>query len=189
MGTYDSLIAVPVQGQKASSGAYGIPVRNAILDLDRRLLLREAAEMLPANVSASGGGVNSVTAAVNVWQVLSSFPAAATISNPSSEFDLVVNVHFGAWMNTSAGDVRMGLVLSGGLTVSTPGPGANQPIGWGLFPTTSQTTVDQHAGFMQAVIPAGAAAVTFTAYGLRSNGAATAQVNYPSINLVPDRFQ
>lgn len=82
----------------------------------------------------------------------------------------------------------MGLVLSGGLTVATPGPGTNQPIGWGLFPTTSQTTVDQHAGFMQAIIPAGASAVTFTAYGMRTNGAAAAQVNYPSINLVPDRF-
>lgn len=189
MGNYDSLIAVPVPGQPISAGAYGIPVRNAILDLDTRMSLRETAEILPANQSATGGGVNSVTAAVNVWQDLTAFPASVVMTNPSTDFDLVVNVHFGAWMSASAGDVRMGIVLSGGLTVATPGPGVNNVIGWGLLPTTSQTTVDQHNGFMQVIIPAGAAAVTFKAWGMRTNSGATAQVNYPSINLVPDRFQ
>lgn len=189
MGNYDSLIAVPVPGQPISVGTYGVPVRNAILDLDARMSIREAAEMLPANQSASGGGTNNVTAAVNVWQDLTSAPASVSMTNPSADFDLVVNVHFGAWMSASAGDVRMGLVLSGGLTVATPGPGVNNVIGWGLLPMTSQTTTDQHMGFMQVTIPAGAAAVTFKAWGLRTNGAATAQVNYPSINLVPDRFQ
>jgi hypothetical protein len=37
MGNYDSLIAVPIGGQKASASLFGVPVRNAILDLDRRV--------------------------------------------------------------------------------------------------------------------------------------------------------
>ena len=36
MGTYDD-IGLPVKGQKISSGAFGIKVRNAIIDLDRRV--------------------------------------------------------------------------------------------------------------------------------------------------------
>lgn len=189
MGTYDSLIAVPVQGQKVSSGAYGIPMRNAILDLDRRLLLREAAEVLPANVGSYGNGVNTMVGGASVWTAMPSFPVSVVMTNPSPDFDLVCNVFFGAWMSTSAGDVRMGIVLSGGLTVSPPAPGVNNVTGWGLMAYTFSTTSDQHMGFMQVTIPAGAAAVTFTAQGSRSNGAATAQINYPTINVVPDRFQ
>lgn len=36
MGTYDD-IGIPVKGQKVSSGAFGVKVRNAIIDLDRRV--------------------------------------------------------------------------------------------------------------------------------------------------------
>jgi hypothetical protein len=36
MGLYDG-IGIPVKGQPISSGAYGIKVRNAIIDLDRRV--------------------------------------------------------------------------------------------------------------------------------------------------------
>ena len=188
MGTYDSLISVPVSSQKISVGTYGIPMRDAVLDLDRRLLLREAAEQLPANVSIYGNGINSLVGAANAWTAMPSFPAVVQMTNPSTDFSLVCNVFFGAWFSTSAGDVRMGIALSGGLTVATPAPGVNQPTGWGLFPHTSQTTADQHNGFMQVVIPPGAATVTFTAMGARSNGAATAQCNYPTIHVVPDRF-
>lgn len=189
MGTYDSLIAIPVQGQKVSSGAYGIAMRDALIDIDRRLLLREAAEILPANVGTYGNGVNTLAGGAGVWTAMPSFPAAVVMTNPSSDFALVCNVFFGAWMVASAGDVRMGIVLSGGLTVSPPAPGVNNVTGWGLMPHTASTTADQHNGFMQVTIPAGAAAVTFTAQGARSNGAATCQVNYPTINVVPDRFQ
>jgi hypothetical protein len=188
MGTYDSLIATPVSSQPISVGAYGVPVRNAILDLDRRLSLREAAELLPANQSVYGNGINTMVGGANVWTAMPSFPAAVSITNPSTDFSLVCNVFFGAWMQTSAGDVRMGIALSGGVTVATPGPGTNQPTGWGLFPHTSSTTADQHMGFMQVTIPPGVAAVTFTAQGARSNATATVQINYPTVHVVPDRF-
>jgi hypothetical protein len=188
MGNYDN-IATPIDGQPASVGLFGVPVRDAIRDLDVRLSLREAAELLPANVGVFGNGINNLAGGAAAWTNLPSFPAVVAMTNPSADFDLVCNVYFGCWMQTSAGDVRMGIVLSGGVTVSPPAPGVNNVTGWGLMPMTTQTTADQHMGFMQVVIPAGAAAVTFTAQGARSNGAAAAQVNYPTINVVPDRFQ
>lgn len=188
MPTYDGLIGVPVGGQPISTSAFGVPVRNAINDIDTRLAILEAAQLLPANVSAQGGGINTISAAANVWAVLPNFPVSVVMTNPSDVFNLVCNVFFGAWMQAAAGDVRMGFVLSGGLTVSPPTTGANQPIGWGLLPLTTQTTSDQHMGFAQVVIPAGASAVTFTGWGMRSNGTSNSQVNYPSINVVPDRF-
>lgn len=188
MGNYDN-IAVPIPFQPISVGTYGVPVRDAVRDLDVRLSLREAAELLPANVSGYGNGINTIVGGAAAWTTMPSFPIALVMTNPSADFDLVVNVHFGAWMSASAGDVRMGIALSGGMTVTPPAPGVNNVAGWGLMPMTSQTTADQHMGFMQVVIPAGAAAVTFTAMGARSNGTANAQVNYPTINLVPDRFQ
>lgn len=54
MGAYDS-IAIPVKGQPISSGAYGIPVRDAILDLDRRV---------SASDSSSGTGRASATSSL-----------------------------------------------------------------------------------------------------------------------------
>jgi hypothetical protein len=187
MGNYDN-IAVPVLGQKISVGTFGIPVRDAIRDLDARMSLREAAELLPANVSQYGNGINVMVGGANVWTTMPSFPVSVVMTNPSSDFKLICNVFFGAWLQASVGDSRIGVALSGGLTVATPTLGPNQPTGWGLVPMTTQTTADQHMGFFQVEIPAGAAAVTFTAMGMRSNGTATANVNYPTIHVVPDRF-
>lgn len=188
MGAYDTLIGIPVSGQKISVGTYGIPVRNAILDLDRRLALREAAETLPAKVSVMGNGANTLAGGANVYTALPTFPAAVSITNPSTEFSLVCNVLFGCWMLASAGDVRMGIALSGGLTVAANTLGANQPVGHGMYPFATSTTSEQHMGFFQMTIPPGAAAVTLTAHGARSNGTANAQVNYASIDVVPARF-
>lgn len=42
MGNYDTLISTPVPNQPISTSQYGIPVRNAILDLDNRATLLEA---------------------------------------------------------------------------------------------------------------------------------------------------
>lgn len=188
MGSYDD-IAIPIPGQKISVGTFGVPVRNAIRNLDSRVSLREAAELLPANVTAFGNGNNTLAGAATVYTTLPTNPASAVMANPSTDFNLVVNVFFGCWMSVTSGDVRMGIALSGGLTISPPNnPGVNQPSGHGLYPFTQSTSLDQHMGFMQVTIPPNVAAVTFTAQGSRSIGTATAQVNYPSINLVPDRF-
>ena len=188
MGAYDALIGVPVQGQPISSGGYGIPVRDAIIDLDARVSVREAAEALPAAVSAAGGSGNSVTAAINTWQTITPNGAAVAITNPSTTFDLMCLVFFGCWLSiATSGDVRMGINVTGGVT-SDPDPGSNSPVGFGLLPLTSSSSAQGQMGMFQLLIPAGAGAVTLTAQARRSvANAATA--NYPSINVIPWRYQ
>jgi hypothetical protein len=187
MGNYDS-IGIPVQGQPISSSQYGIRVRDAVVDLDRRVSLLEASQILPDNVSAasSTSGI-SISWTLGTWQDLPS-GVNASITNPSADFELVVNVYFGCWIAAGT-QGRLGLRLSGGITLATPNVGvANQPAGWGLFPVTTQASDDQHMGFMQVVIPPGVAAVTFTAMGYRS-AASAVTMSFPTIHLVPDRYQ
>lgn len=193
MGLYDSSIVVPVAGQPISVGSYGIPVRDAILDLDERLGVREAAEALPASLNVQGNGVNSLTNTINAWQTLTANPASLVVTNPSSVFNLVCMVYFGGWMQVGAGgggDLRMGINVTGGVT-SDPDPGANSPVGYGLMPLVSSLTVEQKMGMFELIIPAGAAAVTLTAQGRRTSNASTTacQINYPAINVIPWRYQ
>lgn len=192
MGTYDALIQTPTQGQPISSAGYGIPVREAVIDLDRRLLIREANEaLLPDPVSASGNGTNAVTWAASTWQVLPSNNAVAVITNPSLDFDLLCQVFFGAWIlvgPSGSGDVRFGLNVTGGV-VSGPGVGSNAPASWGMLPTTTMLTSNQRMGYFTLRIPAAAAAVTLTGYGQRSSATGgNQQINYPTIDIMPTRF-
>jgi hypothetical protein len=186
MADYDD-IGLPVKGQPISSSLFGIKVRNAIIDLGVRMGIREAAEQLPAAVKIGGNGTNVIAAAANTWANLPTTTAVVTITNPSSTFKLVCLVFFGAWMQSSVGDVRAGINITGGV-VSDPDPGDNSPAGYGLMPLTSSTTPVAQMGMFQLDIPPGAATVTLTMQGRRSNGTANAQVNYPTINVVPQHF-
>jgi hypothetical protein len=147
----------------------------------------EANLSLPAIVQGYGNGTNTIGATAGTWGTLVTAPISLTMTNPSADYDLVVDVSFGAWMASSTGDVRYGIALTGGMTVS-PGPGTNNVAGYGLLPTTQQTNSTQQSGFMVVTIPKGAAAVNFVGQGYRSNGASTAQVNYPTLVLEPRRF-
>jgi hypothetical protein len=187
MADYDD-IALPVKGQPISSTGFGVKARNAIIDLGRRMGIREAAEQLPSSVSVQGNGINSITAAINTWQTMPSFPASVNITNPSTTFNLVCFVFFGAWMQiATSGTIRMGINVTGGVTAD-PDPGVNSPVGWGLVPMTSSAGSDQHSGMFQLTIPPNVAAVNLNAQGMRS-AANAAQVNYPSINVIPWRYE
>lgn len=195
MGTYDASIGVPISGQPISSGGYGVPVRNAILDLDNRVGIREAATQLPASASAtSNAAAGTFSASAGVWAVLPGNPLSLNFTNPSTVFTLVCNVYFGAWMRNSTSttlsttQARFGLQLSGGVTATVGVPGANQPTGWGMYPATTNPQLDQHNGFFQMLIPPSVAAVTLTAMGYRS-AATFVEFMYPTINVVPDRYQ
>jgi hypothetical protein len=193
MGNYDALIGVPVSGQPISVGAYGIPVRDAIIHMDERVSIREAATELPASASIANNGASGTwTAGAGVWATLPSNPISLAYTNPSTVFNLVCNVSYGAWIRsaTAGTQARFGLALSGGLTVATPAAGvANQPVGWGLFPTNGgNASLSQHMGFFQMIIPPSVAAVTLTAMGYRS-AANTVEFLYPTIHVVPDRYE
>lgn len=60
MGLYDG-IGIPVKGQPISSGAYGIKVRNAIIDLDRRVSSVDTSTGTGKAFSASALAVTAVS--------------------------------------------------------------------------------------------------------------------------------
>jgi hypothetical protein len=184
-------IQIPIHGQPADPDTYGVRVRNAILDLDQRLALREAAEELPSAVTATagGGGTNSIVSAINTWANLPTNGVTAQITNPSDLFNLRCLVLFGAWFDVAAtGSCRFSFNITGGVTKS-PGPGANNPAGWGLLPIEGGNgEVGQRMGAFQLLIPAGAATVTLTGQAYRT-AAVASQVNYPTVEIIPWRYE
>jgi hypothetical protein len=182
-------IGLPIQGQPISSGNYGIKVRDAINDLDLRVAQIEASQILPLSVRNTGS-TNVFAGAANVWANLPTNPWPTTqMTNPSVDFDLYCLVNFGAWLQNNTGSLRMGVLVSGGVTAG-PDPGANSVAGWGMMPLESTAGLQsQHAGAFSIIIPAGAAAVTFTAQAQRSVASGVQNVNYPTIEVTPIRFQ
>lgn len=143
---------------------------------------------LPDEVSASGASVNTLAGGAATWTNLPTNNISAVITNPSSTRDLLVQVSYGAWLDTSAGDVRFCIACSGGLTIGD-GIGVGGALSWGEIPSVAGTVATQCFATYTAVILAGAAACTFRARGYRSSGAATAHVNYPTLRVTPIRWQ
>ena len=190
-------IQVALTNQPASSGMFGVKVRDSILDLDRRMSLVEAQSILPLAVRGAApgaGGTNTIVSAIGTWANLPSNTwGLIQMTNPSAIFDMYCLVTFGAWIRSSVGSVRMGCVLSGGV-VSGPDPGTNNLAGFGLMPLETQTNAasgasNQHSGTFSLVIPAGASTVTFVAQAQRSSSSGETNLNYPSIEVTPIRFQ
>jgi hypothetical protein len=73
-GTYDALIQIPVDGQPVSVDQYGIPVRNAILDLDARVIslaglgIPGAAVTTGSNGTATSGTTETRDAVLGNYQ-------------------------------------------------------------------------------------------------------------------------
>ncbi len=181
-------IAIPTPLQPASAGMFGLKVRSSILDIDARLRLLEGSLSLPPPVKVAPDGSNAISAAANIWQNLPTTPTSVAITNPSSIFEMLCHVFFGAWLQTSAGAVNYSIDVSGGV-VSDPTPGDNSPAGWGMLPTSTSVNRQQSMGYFLLVIPPSVAAVTLTGQGLRTNGSATASVSYPTIHCTPFRYQ
>jgi hypothetical protein len=192
MGTYDT-IGLAVGGQPISSSQFGSKVRASILDIDARLLALEAQASLPMAVRGGASGQNVITSGAGVWaNMATSTWGSISITNPSPDFDLYCLVTYGAWMVCPAlasQDLRFGVLMSGGL-VGGPDPGSPGPAGNGMIPIEAAATLSsQHMGSFSIVIPAGAGAVSFVAQGKRNVASGTQNINYPSIEVVPIRFQ
>lgn len=73
-GTYDALIQIPVDGQPVSVDQYGVPVRNAILDLDARVIavagigIPAAPTTTASNGTATSGTTEIMDAVLGVHQ-------------------------------------------------------------------------------------------------------------------------
>lgn len=187
MGNYDN-IQVPPPNGPISASQYGVRVRDAIIDLDTRVSIREAAEMLPDVSANSINNVISVTSTA-FTDLPSPGPLNLAVTNPSADFDLVVLISYSAWMNATASDCRGGLAASGGLsfTPNSFGTGGAITNSDNLF-TASPNTSMQH-NMLPVVIPAGAATVTFKLWAMRGAASGAQAFNYPILRATPLRFQ
>lgn len=144
---------------------------------------------LPDDVAAFYGNVISNISATS----FAALPNAVSVSitNPSADFDMLVDVTASAWMtNGTSSNVQLGVAASGGMSFAASGFGSggaiansdNGIVGGGA-------TVAQQINF-PVTIPAGASAVTFALQALRSGGTTSTlpSVNYPTLRVKPRRF-
>jgi hypothetical protein len=133
--------------------------------------------------SAASPGTNTVTA--TSWAVLPSNPVTVSITNPHPDADMLCLVTYGAWMSATASDVRLALDISGALSVP-PGVGGGGAKGWGQVPMTSVSTAQQFSASFPVALPPGT--TTFKAYAYRPAASGTQAVNYPVIDVTPQRY-
>jgi len=148
----------------------------------------EAVLALPARSEAFVGNTIAITA-TSFAALPSPGPCQLTFTNPSSEYDLEVDVIFSAWIATGgANNVTVGVAASGGMTWTANGFGAGGPSANSDNLFTSSTTTGQQKSTYPVTIPAGAAAVTFAMQAFRGNTAGSPACNYPTLRVIPRRF-
>lgn len=153
-------------------------------------LLAEAVETvlnLPDRVEASISAQTVITS--TSFAAIPTTPVSLSITNPSSVFDLEVDLTAGAWMAASANDVRAGIAASGGMSFSPTAFGSGGGLSFGdIMIVSSSASTGQRISY-PVTIPAGAAAVTFALQAMRSSATGTQNVNYATLRATPRRFK
>jgi hypothetical protein len=146
---------------------------------------------LPDDVAAFVANVITTITATSFATLPSPGPVSVSMTNPSSDFDLLCDVSFSAWMNNgTSSNVQVGVAGSGGMSWAANGFGSGGPIANSDNLIVGGGATVQQCGNFPVQIPAGAAAVTFTMHALRSGGTTTTlpSVNYPTLRVKPRRF-
>ena len=141
--------------------------------------------VLPDPLAGHGNGDNTITA--TSWTVLPSFPVTLTLSNPHPTLNMLVDVRYGAWLSASANAVRIGIDITGSVTLS-PGVGAGGASGWGEIPATGTSTLTQSSGSFTIKLPPSATAATFRVHAYRDSATGTQLVRFPTLRLIPLRY-
>lgn len=147
-------------------------------------------------VSSLGAGIVTIASTINVYTSLPSpGPLTATITNPSSVYDLIVDVNMQCWMiinSAGSGNVQVGITAIGGVTFAagtpTPGGAGAQSFGDNAFVTGANGS-GSYSTTIPVVIPAGAAAVTFGVQASRSVADGVKTINYATLRVIPRRFR
>jgi hypothetical protein len=144
---------------------------------------------LPADAVASGAGSNVISSLT--FAALPSSPVSVVMTNPSSVYNLEVDVQFGAWVAASntALQLQGGVAASGGMSFAADSLGAGGPVTLGQVILTQNTDAHSAMSGFPVIIPAGAAAVTFTLQAKRTAALAGSSIfNNPFLNVQPRRF-
>lgn len=141
---------------------------------------------LPNVASATGNGTNTITA--SDFAVLPTTTCSTSITNSHPIASMLVEVSYGAWLkgNSTTGDVRVGVNVSGSL-VSVAGIGGGGAVGWGEILYATSTTYGQHRAMCTYVLPPSATPATFAVHAYR-NGSGTVVCDYPTLRVTPLRY-
>lgn len=139
---------------------------------------------LPADVT---NFVNSQITITSLTFAAMPTPLTVAFTNPSADYNLVVDVQISAWMSAATNDVRAGLSASGGLTF-TPTLGSGGAIANSENLYAAVAGVQCSVEIPGLIIPAGAGAVTFAMQAMRTTSG-TQLVSYPAIRVKPRRYQ
>lgn len=142
---------------------------------------------VPDPTSAAGSGSNTITS--TSYAALPTTPISCAITNPSSDFDLLVEVTISAWL-ISNGTVELTCSVNGtgGMSFAAGSTGNGHAITQGENLITTSSAATMHQSKLPVIIPAGAAAVTFAFYAKRNTASGSEFVNQPAIRAVPIRF-
>ena len=138
---------------------------------------------LPDDVAAYGNGFNTITA--TTFSDMPTTACVAAITNPHTSANMIVLVHYAAWLGASANAVRICPRVSGSLTLAAGiGSGGNGPIGWGEIPLSANNSLtQQRQGSATYALPPGTA--TFTMQAFRDSASGTQISDYPVLRISP----
>ncbi len=146
---------------------------------------------LPDPIGLGGSGSNTIT--LTTFSALPTTPISTSVTNPSSTHDMLVLVGISAYMasTSAATECQAALAASGGLSITAGSTGGNGilALGENLMTTYgSLSNAQQFSQIIPVIIPAGAAAVTFSLFGRRSNTSNACYILQPAIRAIPIRF-
>jgi len=143
---------------------------------------------VPAPTSAASSGTNAPTS--TSYANLPTTPISCAITNPSADYALLVMVTISAWMASAgiATELTGSVAGSGGMTFAAGSTGNGHALSQGENLITTAATAGMYQSTLPVIIPAGAAAVTFTFQAKRNNTSNTTTLNFPAIRAIPIRF-
>lgn len=157
---------------------------------DIQALAEWASTMLTLPTAVNVGGVGSNVITSTGFAALPSSPLSGAITNPSSVYNLECDVTFGAWVAAGATTMQLqgGVALSGGMSVAADALGSGGIVATGQLILTQNVDPHSAQSSFQVIIPAGAAAVTFTVQAKRTVATGTSIYNAPYLTVQPRRF-
>lgn len=176
-GTYDALIQIPVDGQPASVDQYGVPVRNAILDLDARVIAVAGLgiPVAPTSTSSNGTTTSGTTDTLDAVLGTYTFTAIAGVRYRA--------MYVGGEMNTSvANDKYNHNIRNGGASTPTSAS-PSVAAGSKLMPVTLSAG-RQTLHVIGTFVP-GAGVVTLGLFTARSSGTG---VGTPTATVLRELF-
>lgn len=157
------------------------------VDVDEGRPFRAMDYSLPDVVAEYGNGTNTITSTSFV--PLPSFPCEATILNPHPKASMLVLVGFGAWGQASTGDWRCSVrIKRSEQEYIAAGVAAGGSAGYGEIPASAITTINHEFATFTCELGPSPVPYVFQFYAMKSSGAATTDVRYATLRLIPLRY-